>query len=57
MFLVEALDSSCPGACTLAEAGEVDVNQPIVDPVQHLEPAVESTFFKTVPFQIVKQRL
>ena len=51
--LVQVLGSSCPGICVLAEAGEVDVNQPIVGPVQHLELVLESTLFKTVPFQIV----
>ena len=56
VFLVQALGSSCPGICTLAEAGEVDVNQS-VDPVQHLKSVVKSALFKTVPFQIVGQRL
>ena len=55
--LVQALDSSCPGICTLTEAGEVDVNQPIVDRAQHLKSVVESALFKTVPFQVVEQRL
>ena len=54
VLLVQALDSSCPGSCTLAEAGEVDVNQPIIDPVQHLKSVVESALFKTVPFQVVE---
>ena len=41
----------------LAEAGEVDVDQPAGDPVQHLESAVGPALFKAVPFQTVEQRM
>ena len=41
----------------MAEAGEVNIDQPIVDPVQHLESVVEPALFKAVPFQTVEQRL
>ena len=41
----------------LAEAGEVDVDQPAADPVQHLESAVGPALFKAVPFQTVEQRM
>ena len=34
-----------PGICTLAEAGEVDVNEQVVDPVQHMKSVVESALF------------
>ena len=57
VLLVQPLGSSCPGMCKLARAGEVYVNQPFVDLAQHLNLVVESAFFKTVPFQIVKQRV
>ena len=39
----------------MAEAGEVDVNQPIAELVQHLESVVDSALLKTVPFQTVRQ--
>ena len=39
----------------LAEAGEVNVDQPAADPVQHLEPVVEAALFKAVAFQTVEQ--
>ena len=56
VLLVQSYGSFCPGIHTLAEGGEVDFNQPIGDPVQHLESAVESALLKTVPFQTVQQR-
>ena len=52
VLLVQVLGSSCPGICTLAEAGEADVNQSVVDLVQHLKSVVESALFKIVPFRI-----
>ena len=39
----------------LAEFGEVNIDQPIVDPVQHLESVVEPALFKTVSLQTVEQ--
>ena len=41
----------------LAEADEVDVDQPTADQVQHLESVVEPALFKAVPLQTVEQRL
>ena len=35
----------------MSEAGEVDVNQPVVDLVHHLGSALKSVSFKTFPFQ------
>ena len=41
----------------LTAAGEVDVDQPAADPVQHPESVVEPALFKAVPFETVEQRL
>ena len=41
----------------VAEAGEVNIDQPIIDQVQHLESVVEPALFKAVPLQTVEQRL
>ena len=41
----------------LAEAGEVNVDQPAADPVQQLESVVEPALFKAVAFQTDEQRL
>ena len=41
----------------VAEAAEVNIDQPIVDPVQHLVSDVEPALFKAVPLQTVEQRL
>ena len=41
----------------VAEAGEVDVDQPTADLVQHLESVAEPALFKVVPFQTVEQQL
>ena len=43
--------------CMLAEAGEVDFDQPAADPVQHQESVVDPALFTTVPFQTAKQLL
>ena len=43
----------------VAEAGEVNIEQPIVDPVQHLESVVERACVvqgQAVPFQTVEYR-
>ena len=37
------------------EAAEVNIDQPIVDPVQYLESVVEPQHFKAVPLQTVEQ--
>lgn len=42
VFLVLPLGSSYLEIHTLAEAGEADVNQPIIDLVQYMESVVES---------------
>ena len=57
VVLVWTLCCSCPGVCVLAEADELDVNQPTADLVQHLESVVEPALFKSVPFQTVEQIL
>ena len=41
----------------LTAAGEVDVDQPAADPVQHPESVVEPGLFKDVPFQTVEKRV
>ena len=41
----------------LAEAGEIDVNQPTADLVQHLLLVMEPALFKAVLFQTVEQQL
>ena len=41
----------------LAEPGEVDVDQPTANLVQHLELVAEPALFKVVPFQTVEQQL